>query len=68
MKQAVSVPACPDCSACGHNASGVVGGREQGRCTSFVVYPEGDPRGMAGYCLCPCPQDPVVRAWLEARS
>ena len=34
----------PDCSGCGHNASGVVAFR----CTTFVAYPEGDPRGGQG--------------------
>ena len=58
----------PDCSTCGHNASGVLGGPERGRCAAFRAYPPGDPRGMAGYCNCPCSQDPVIRAWLEEKA
>jgi len=61
----MSVPFYPDCSTCGHNASGVLGGTRHGRCTVFKAYPPGDPRGMAGYCNCPCTQDPVIQAWLE---
>jgi hypothetical protein len=53
----------PDCSTCGHNTSGVLANT----CTSFVVYPEGDPRGMAGYCGCRCTDDPVVKEWMEKR-
>lgn len=49
----------PDCSTCGHNASGVVAFQ----CTAFVPYPEGDRRGLAGYCECRCIDDPAVRAW-----
>jgi hypothetical protein len=60
-------PTYPDCSTCGHNASGVLGGPVNGVCTAFRVYPAGDPRGMAGHCGCHCPQDPVVKAWLEQK-
>ena len=56
-----AVPFYPDCSTCGHNASGVVAFR----CTTFVPYPEGDPRGLAGYCGHRCTEDPVVAKWLE---
>jgi hypothetical protein len=52
--------AYPDCPRCGHNVSGVVAET----CTSFVVYPEGDPRGMAGYCGHRCADEPEIRAWL----
>jgi len=61
-RQQASVPLYPDCSTCGHNASGVVAFR----CTAFVPYPEGDPRGLAGYCPCRCGQDPAIRAWMAA--
>lgn len=57
------MPAYPDCSTCGHNARGIIGGHVNGRCTAFVPYPPGDPRGLAGYCDCLCAQDPVIRAW-----
>lgn len=50
----------PDCSECGHNASGIVA--EQ--CTTIVPYPDGDPRGLAGYCGHRCVDDPAIRAWL----
>ena len=60
--QRVRRPIYPDCSTCGHNASGVVAFR----CTAFVSYPEGDPRGVAGYCPCRCGEDPVIRAWMAA--
>jgi hypothetical protein len=50
----------PDCPECGHNISGVVADT----CTSFVVYPEGDPRGMAGYCGHRCTDNPEIREWL----
>ena len=56
--------AYPDCSGCGHNASGIVGGTDTGRCSSFVAYPPGDRRGLAGYCDHLCAVDPVIRAWL----
>lgn len=61
---AVSAPFYPDCSTCGHNASGVVAYR----CSALVPYPEGDPRGLAGYCGCPCTEDPVVKEWLNTRG
>ena len=56
-------PFYPTCSGCGHNTSGVVAEV----CTSFVPYPEGDPRGHAGYCGHRCVDDPAVKAWLEGR-
>jgi hypothetical protein len=56
-----SFPCYPDCPECKHNVSAVVGGR----CTVFVPYPEGDPRGLAGYCMCQCPETPQIRAWLD---
>jgi hypothetical protein len=52
-------PYYPDCSTCGHNVSAVVAET----CTAFVPYPEGDPRGLAGYCGCRCADDPAVTAW-----
>lgn len=60
----MNFPYYPDCSGCGHNASAVVAGR----CTAFVAYPEGDPRGMAGYCYHDCINDPVIREWLDTRD
>lgn len=56
-------PYYPNCPACGHNASGIIGGPDTGRCSAFVPYPAGDPRGHAGYCNCLCAQDPVIKAW-----
>jgi len=38
------------CPRCGHHTSACVAGQ----CTVVVPYPEGDPRGMAGYCGCNC--------------
>jgi hypothetical protein len=62
--QTVDAPFYPDCSTCGHHASGVVAGC----CTAFDVYPEGDPRGMAGYCAHRCTEDPIISRWLHARQ
>jgi ribosomal protein L34E len=50
----------PMCSGCGHHASGIVAET----CSNFAVYPDGDPRGYAGYCQHRCVDDPVVREWL----
>lgn len=55
-----AVPYYPACSGCGHHASGIVADT----CTAFVPYPDGDPRGIAGYCEHRCTSDPAVQAWL----
>lgn len=50
----------PMCSGCGHHSSGIVAEK----CSAFVPYPVGDPRGHAGYCGHRCVDDPAVREWL----
>lgn len=57
-------PWYPNCSECGHNASAVVAFT----CTAFVPYPEGDPRGHAGYCGHRCVNDPAIKAWIGVES
>lgn len=59
----MNTPAYPMCGRCGHSVSSLLGG-ERGRCTTIVGYPPGDPRGLGGYCDCPCAMaDPGIRAW-----
>jgi len=57
----VSTPVYPNCPGCGHNVSAVLANT----CTAFVPYPEGDPRGHAGYCGCRCTDQPAIKAWIE---
>lgn len=61
-----AAPLLPDCTTCGHNTAGVVGGIEKGRCTAFVPYPP-ESGQQAGYCNCRCVDDPAVKSWLAAK-
>lgn len=54
------IPVYPDCSTCGHNASGVAGFQ----CTTFVAPPHGADFPVA-ICGCRCADDPVIKAWMH---
>lgn len=59
---ATVLPMLPMCPGCGHSVAHLVGGADRGTCTVVVPYPDGDPRGLAGYCQHRCGREPEIRA------